>query len=364
MSIARSTANSSPNTPDDDGFGLVDALIALGLLVMVVSTTYLAMYDVVTQAGVARQRVAATELAEQWLETIANDPLTTLQAYIGHNVLLTPTPVTIVGTQFAASAHLEWSGTGSAPSLCLSGNPPQVITATVTVNWNVNVTLAETTVINPPYGTAVPTDGWVSVRVIGATGSDPPADVSSVVVAIDGTDYTPDQYGCVYQQEPAGTYTVAVSSAPGGPLFISSQENQAPSTAVTVVAGLTAFASFHYDQASTLTFSASAPATAATGMPISVGNPELTPLPWFVAVPAGATSTSATLFPYLSGYDVWFGDCTAEQPATPVNVGAPVAGSSNAVITGLAELSLEVEAAEGAAGTVLCRSPLSPLSPR
>lgn len=332
----------------DDGFGLIDALVALGLLLTIVVTTYLVMYDVIEQTGVARQRVAATELAEQLLEQIANDPLSTLQGYIGHNVLLTPTPVTIVSTQFSASAHLEWSGTGSSPSLCLSGNPPQVITATVTVNWNVNVTLAETTVINPPYGTAVPTDGWVSVKITGASGSTPPAGVTSVVVGInDGphgsvTNYSPDDNGCVYQQEVPGSYTVTLSSPSGGPAFIDGQENPTPGASVAVIPGLTAFTPFGYDQAATVDFSPSSAAPAATGMPVAAGNAQLTPLPWRVVVSPGSSAVSAALFPYASGYQVWYGDCTVEQPTTPAEAPSTPAGSSSVQITGLVDLPMQI----------------------
>jgi hypothetical protein len=332
----------------EEGFGLVEAILALGLFITIVLTTYYVMYDTIEQTGVARQRVAATELAEQWLEKIANDPLTTLQSYIGHNVVLTPTPVNIVATSFTATAHLEWTGEGNSPSLCLSGNPPQVITATVVVNWNVNVTLAETTVINPPYGTAVPTDGWVSVQITGSSGSGPPAGVNNVVVGInDGphgavTNYAPDDNGCVYQQEPPGSYTVTLSSPTGGPAYIDGQENPTPSTSTTVIPGLTSFTSFHYDQAATVTFTASAAASAATGMPVSVGNAQLTPLPRRVVVLAGSSAVSASLYPYPSGYQVWYGDCAAEQPGAPAEVASPPAGSATAQITGLVDLPLAV----------------------
>ncbi|HUO49176.1 MAG TPA: hypothetical protein VMU09_10110, partial [Acidimicrobiales bacterium] len=323
-------------------------LIALGLLVVIVVATYLAMYGTLEETAHARQRVAATELAEQWLDKIAQLPLSTLQGYIGHNVVLTPSPVTIVGTAFNASAHLEWSGEGSSPSLCLSGNPPQVITATVTVNWNVSISLAETTVINPPYGTAVPTDGWVSVQITGSSGSHAPMGVNAVVVGInDGphgaiTNYSPDDTGCVYQQEPPGTYTVTLSSPPGGPQFIDGQENPNPSTSATVVAGLASFTSFHYDEAATVNFAASSGSPAATGMPVAVGNGQLIPLPWRTIVPAGSSATSMALYPYPSGYQVWYGDCPAEQPTTPSEVATAPGATASAMVTGLADLPLQV----------------------
>lgn len=330
----------------EGGFGLVESVIALAILLSIMVATSYLIASVLGQASNARQRVSATGLAEQWLETLSNDPLTTLQADMNQTVTLSST--TVAGVPYTVKAYLDWSGDGLAPSLCKSGSPPQVIRATVTVSWEVTNSLAETTVINPPYGTAVPTDGYLSVQILGTDGSDPPAGVTNVPVVInDGTGgaqetYLPDTNGCVYRQDPPGSYTVTLGSPTGGPQFVDWQETPAPTSSATVVAGLTSFTTFHFDQASTVQFGSSGTPPAATGLPVSVGNAQLTPIPWATVVAAGSATSSAVLFPYESGYSVWYGDCLAEEPSTPTEVATQPATSSTATIGGLSVLQLAI----------------------
>jgi len=165
---------------DDDGFGLVEVMLSLSvLLVVLVSTSYL-IDNVVQQAATSREKVAATELAEQWLEHLSNDPISSLQAYIAKDVQLTATPVSVANILYTVWGHLEWADTGATHSLCTSGNPPQVIRATVTVKW-AGQALGETTIINPPYGTVVPGDGFLSVQIYGLNAPNPPADTANLV---------------------------------------------------------------------------------------------------------------------------------------------------------------------------------------
>jgi len=327
----------------EDGFGLLDAVLALVVLLVILIATSNLVSDVLKQTAHAKEQVSATEIAEQWLERLANDPLATLQSDINHVVSLTATPVVVAGIGYSASAQLAWADAGASQNACTSGNPPQVILATVTVSWGAGQTLAETTIINPPYGTAVPTDGYISVQIVGSTGTAPPGGVTGLQVTInDGpggtlTTYTPDVNGCVFQQEVPGTYTVTLSNSSGG--YIDWQENTAPSTSLTVVSGVTSPWSFHFDQSSTVQFMPGS-VPIATGMPVSVGNGQLLPVPWKTVATGG--STSSNLFPYPSGYSVWYGDCAAEEPSSPAMVATSPGGTSTATITGMAPLELQV----------------------
>jgi hypothetical protein len=312
------------------------------------------------KAATNRAKVAATELAEQWLEKMANATLTTLQADISRDVLLTPTPVTIGGIPFSVWSHLEWADTGVSPSLCTSGNPPQVIRATITVKWAVTQQLGETSIINPPYGTVVPGYGFLSIQIQGASAPLAPADTNNLINVPVGvtpqggstTTYNPDQYGCVYLLEPLGTYGVSLASPAGGPTFIDWQEKLTPSqpSVQVVTAGLPAFVpAFHFDEAGTVNLGPSGGTPIATGMPISVSNGgNLQPSGTKVVVAAGSGITSAQLFPYTSAYSVWYGDCSAvagvtrEQPSSPTTVTVTPKGTIAASITGLYTLSLSV----------------------
>ena len=302
----------------------------------------------------------------------------------------------------------------------------------------------ETTVLNPPYGTVIPGDGFLSIQIYGLNVPSPPADTANLVnvpvtvtpittlatgltsgtanisslsvtgltnpvaagdsitigsgsttqvvtaqnavvvgtgtqtIAISptftananyaagtsvhdaawtATTYNPDQYGCVYLLEPLGYYTVSLASPSGGPKFIDYQENLTPSSPNqdVTVSGLPVFVpTFHYDEAGTVTFSPSAAAPIATGMPISVSNGSNLLSGIATMVPAGGSATSALLFPYSSAYSVWYGDCqppphgsTMEEPATPATVSVTPKGSSSVSITGLGVLTVNATRSSG-----------------
>jgi hypothetical protein len=312
----------------------------------------------------------------------------------------------------------------------------------MTVKWGTNQSLGETSIINPPYGTVISGDGFVSIQILGTNAGSPPADttnlinvpvsvtpittlntalssgVSTTTLTVSGltqavangdsitigsgsqaqvvtasaatavgtgtqtitvtsfkptssfaagtaiadaawggaTVYNPDQNGCVYLQEPLGKYSVSLASPSGGPTFIDYQEyptpgvtGQNPVTVTVSTSGLEAVpVQFHYDEAGTVTFSPSAAAPIATGMPISVGNSSLQPSGTDVIVAHGATATSAQLFPYTTGYTIWYGDCTTqgtviqEQPTGATTFALSPQGTASALITGLDTLTLAV----------------------
>ncbi|HLI73177.1 MAG TPA: hypothetical protein VKU86_04805 [Acidimicrobiales bacterium] len=365
-SHARRRGQSGPDQAGESGFGLVEVLLSLTVLLTVLVASAYLVDNIMQQAATNRAKVAATELAETWLEKMSSASLPTLQADIARDVLLTPTPVTVGGIPFSVWSHLEWADTGTSPSLCTSGNPPQVIRATMTVKWPIGQQLGETSIINPPYGAVVPGDGFLSVQIQGASAPLPPADTANLVnVAVNvtpqggsATTYNPDQYGCVYLEEPLGTYSVSLASPAGGPTFIDWQEQLTPSqpSVSVVTAGLPAFVpAFHFDEAGTINFGPAGGTPIATGMPISISNGgNLQPSGTKVVVAAGSGTTSAQLFPYTSAYSVWYGDCTTvagttkEEPSSPATVTMTARGTQNVAITGLYTLSLSVSRSGGA----------------
>jgi hypothetical protein len=238
----------------------------------------------------------------------------------------------------------------------------------MTVKWGAGLnalSLGETSIINPPYGALVPGDGFLSIQIAGRSAPAAPTDTTNlinVVVSVtpsggSTTTYNPDQYGCVYLQEPLGTYGISLASPSGGPTFIDWQENLTPSQPSVSVSteGLPAFVpTFHFDEAGTVTFSPSASAPAATNMPISVSNGgNLQPSGTAVVVVAGSNATSAALFPYATPYSVWYGDCTTvagntkEQPASPTTFALTPKGTTTAAITGLYTLAITATRAGG-----------------
>jgi type II secretory pathway pseudopilin PulG len=134
---------------------LVEAMVAIViLLVVLVPATYL-MDSAVQQSAQAREKVAATELAEQALEQLGNSSLSTLEGELDTSFFIANT--TVAGVKYKTTGFLTWQGAGSAPDLCSSGSPPVSISATATVSWGSGSSknLAEQSVISPSYGLPV-----------------------------------------------------------------------------------------------------------------------------------------------------------------------------------------------------------------
>jgi len=129
-------------------------MIAIVLLLIVLIPSTQLIETTVQQAVNTKDRVAATEMAEQGLEIISDDSITTLESHLNTTWLLF-TPVTVAGVTYTVDGYITWLGVGNNPDLCTAGSPPQVMSATATVTWGKGFKLAESMVINPPYGLAV-----------------------------------------------------------------------------------------------------------------------------------------------------------------------------------------------------------------
>lgn len=412
------------------GVGLVDVLVAITVLMVVMVPAAYLIDSTVQQTASAREQVSATELAEQELETLNNDPLTLLESSLDHTVVQS-TP-SVGGQAYTVSTYLTWQGVGSEPDLCSSGSPPQSISASAIVTWGtapIN-SLAEQSVIDPPYtqpsfdlstaltsghsyssitattsqtisagsvltigaGTAVdqnvtvpsnqtgttiavssftanaaypqgttvalPDEGFLGVQINGVSGSAPTgvSGVSVQVTSVTGgatTTYYPDTNGCVYEEEVPGTYYVTLGSSTNPP-FIDQYENTAPSTQnapyseQVVTAGSATVWTATFNQGGKVNFAPSGGVTVAGGTPVSVGNTGIPTSSWATVVAAGSSATSATLYPFTSSYTVWYGDCLAEEPASPSTVSAVAGQTSSVSVTGLVNLTVQPETSTGA----------------
>ncbi|MFZ0668688.1 MAG: prepilin-type N-terminal cleavage/methylation domain-containing protein, partial [Acidimicrobiales bacterium] len=139
---------------DESGFGLIEVVIAITvLLVVLVPASYL--IDVaVQQTASAKDKVTATELADQGLEQLGQDPLSLLETYLDTYHKLNS--YIVAGVTYTVTSYLPWQGAGNVPDLCASGSPPQEISATAIVSWGPgHQKIAEQSVIAPSYGLAV-----------------------------------------------------------------------------------------------------------------------------------------------------------------------------------------------------------------
>jgi Tfp pilus assembly protein PilV len=429
------------------GFGLLDVLLALVvLLVVIIPATYL-IDTTVQQSASARSKVAATELAEQELEALNNSTLATLEGFL--NTTTTVGTQSVSNVTYTTSVYLDWKGTGASPNLCSAGTPPQSMSANATVSWGTATTqqVTEESVIDPPYnqpgfnisggtttsgkttsglvsgdayssltattaqtiasgssltigaGTsenqsvttsladsgmttisvatftanstypsdtavALPDEGYLGVQLDGVSGS-APTSVNQVTVSIQqysasspnpnpSSTYTPDANGCVYAEELPGTYVVRLSSSTSPP-FVDTYENATPQSGQdgisnpVVTAGSTTIVTFNYNQSGKVNFAPAGSVPIATGLPVSIANTSEGSTGTDLGVIAsGSTSTYAYLYPFTSSYSIWYGDCTDEQPSTPLSVTVNGGATTSASITGLADVAVDPVTAAGA----------------
>jgi Tfp pilus assembly protein PilV len=138
-----------------DGVGLLEVVIAISVLLLALVPAAYLIDSSVQQTTTDKAKIAATELADQELETLNNLPLTALEADLGRT--FSAGYQTVAGVRYSVSAYLSWhgtSGSSSSPDLCSSGSPPVSISASAMVSWGVGgqtQKLAEQSVIDPPY---------------------------------------------------------------------------------------------------------------------------------------------------------------------------------------------------------------------
>jgi Tfp pilus assembly protein PilV len=244
----------------DEGISLVEVMVAFTiLLITVLPLTYL-LTSAVSSAANSRQRVAALQLADSWLEVLSNTTLPTNSS--GAIVTNTPTdPSTfqgitatstqipkspLAGTAFAVTAEFTTQSVSNQgqSDLCSSGQPPSpshpaVILLQVKVSWNHgNNSVTDTTAVNYPQP-GLQTQGFLAVQLsnsgsLDVNGNNPSDRLQAVPVSLTETSQTnatdpwvasnsthtltlyPDENGCVFAQVPTGNYSVAVAQPSSG----------------------------------------------------------------------------------------------------------------------------------------------------
>lgn len=140
---------------------------------------------------------------------------------------------------------------------------------------------------------------------------------------------------------------------------VGDQELATPTQNASVSVGQTVSIQFQYDNPATITATFPATPAPATGMSLSVANTGLQPYGQFTFAPtytAGATVTSPNLFPYASGYTLFAGNCTDNNPlgkdtshtvlyptATPPIITVTPNGAANAGTVPLYSVAVHVQ---------------------
>ncbi len=268
---------------NDQGFGLIEVIVALSLLMIATVPIELLVATITGQAAQVREKVAASGVAEQWLEHYNNLPLSSFPANLPATI--TEPDTTIAGTNYHASVQLQWAESGLAGNLCTPGSTPQVISAIANVTWGSAIQatagynrVQEQTVINPPYGLLQPDQGFLAIQVNGAAGPLTTPIGQTVTATIAPSPYagggasaalTVPAGGCIFTAAANGTYTVTLSSSgTSSPyLYVDNNEHTNPaSVALTVSSGTTTSDIMTYDEGGAISLSYPSTAGLAGGM--------------------------------------------------------------------------------------------------
>jgi Tfp pilus assembly protein PilV len=267
----------------DDGFGLIEVLVAFVLLMTVTIPSSLLLGDVLAQTSTNRASVAAGQLAEQALESahgVLSSAMTgSCDEQMPCTVVLADQVVDHI--TYHTKLHFEWALIGNASAdVCTSLVVPQVASATATVSWGPGLhSLSESSIVNLPYTPTNLNDGFLAVQVNGVTNrasAGQPANFGQpgVVVTVTsdgGTNVTfpvTDSHGCAFAAVPANLSTSCPASAPtctnytitlsppadASTAYVDQQLNTSPSANVTLApTQVTGPPLFTYDRAALIT---------------------------------------------------------------------------------------------------------------
>ncbi len=255
---------------DELGFGLMEVVIALALLLGIVLPMSYLLGTVLQQTGDTKASIAAGLIAEQQLEQAHSVLSAAMTA--GSSSVCTPThgtgpdlpctipepSQTVQNFKYNISLYFQWTDIAGSADVCTSGRIPQVVLAQVTVSWGPTLrSVSQSSVINLPYIATNPLNGFLAVQVNGADGSGTQGvlvTATNSAASYTNAGYT-DSLGCAFLTVPAATpgYTVSLSAPSGGGVYVDQTNNPAPSVPSQAVStqGITTVP-FIYDQAATV----------------------------------------------------------------------------------------------------------------
>ncbi len=333
---------------DDDGFTLVEVVVAMMVFAMIATGFLYVMTSGLTLSRDTRARIVAANLASQQVDIERS------RASV-FDIVNSTRDVELNGDTFHVAVSTSWAFSNGTSATCQAGDATGSIRYkefTVEVTWDnmsasaqpvySDSTLTPRTKINDP------TLGTVLVGVIDAAG----AGVSGVTVNLATSasasvaSATTDSDGCAYLLKvPAGSFTASVSKTG----YVNEQQLSTPTATVEVTAGGASRLSFAYDRAVTFTTtyadgSATLPTNLTTSLVSTYGSSLFTST-------TTANPKSLAAYPISSGYSLLAGpyaetpenaatSCLATDPgqwtATSTTSGVrpdPVAGLRGTTVT-------------------------------
>ncbi|WP_167581633.1 prepilin-type N-terminal cleavage/methylation domain-containing protein [Kineococcus rubinsiae] len=305
---------------DDEGFTLLEVVIALVLFGIVASATAAVLVRGVAGSSDNRARAAAANIAAQTMDTLRQSGATG-QGYTG---LATRQlgDVVVQGRTYSVFASVTAVRKANAGSPCAAGGLSDEIfkKVGVTVTWpasgSVQPVRSDTIVQNPGVAADL-TKGAVGVVVAGPAAQPQPR---VPVTLSSGATQVTDDSGCAYFSGlPAGNYT-ATATAPG---YVNPSGGQSATQTAGVVAASATVVNLTYAKAATprITFGTAGPNGTLDPAYVFYGTPGFTLNSGTSSFP-GTTSTGVVtpvLYPAASGYETWLGGCVSEAPTSRVS---------------------------------------------
>ncbi len=333
-----------PGARGEQGFALIEALVAATLLV-IMALGFLAALDAAARGSADnKSRAQAASLAQQDMERMRALNVTALT---GTNSSRTQTVGNVTYTIVSRAIWIDDS-TGSAT--CSGGaSNADYLKVSSTVTWPTMGAIkpvTSTTIVAVPNGSFGSGQGSIQALVEDHT----PLGIPGLPVNLSGpstSTLSTDGAGCVFWGYlPVGTYTVGLNQAG----YVDQSGNQAVSQSASVVGGSTTNLVFDYDRAANLDVSfdtqVGASTQVASAKSIMLGNAALTTPRQFTSGSAATTISSGySLFPFSNGYAVWGGSCTGAKPSTygqSMPTVTPAPGGTQAVTVRLPALNIVV----------------------
>lgn len=262
-------AHSGLHRRGDDGFGMIDCIVAMVILLGVLIPAGYLFTNVLSQAASARQRITALSVAEQWIENLNNSgPAADSNNQPEVGTSFSEPSSTLSGITYSVTARFKWTdASGGTPDFCTTAISP-VLGLQVTVSWGLGQSITDQAILNFPASGNL-TDGYLAIQVDGDPAGSPPVDVfnnawssrvQNVPVQVSGSNLTtpysltPDSNGCTFLQLSPGTYTVQVGPGPTSSYVAnyneSSSETQALAnqSSITVTDAEITEVEFQYDE--------------------------------------------------------------------------------------------------------------------
>jgi prepilin-type N-terminal cleavage/methylation domain-containing protein len=333
---------------NQDGFTIIELMVAITVFALLMAAAALGMNGALNLTRNNRQRAVAANLAATQVDNIQATDFSNI------NIGYSQTTQAVDGVNYTINVNTEWVGPQTLTSDCAGGSNanPAYLRASISVSWdNMGGTLPvqDQTLVTPPVGTFDSNSGNIGILVLDRSA----APENNIPVTINGPSGTDTVFttadGCAFfaYLDP-GSYTVSLSS--GG--YVNDQNVANPTQTVAVVAGSTVQTQVNYDRAATLnlTMVGGAGGAVPNNLPYTIFNTGLLPTGAKRISGAGLTGpnrTISSLYPYLSGYQVWAGSCLdadpqgqmpgggayypgkVRDPALPVNPGGATSGNIN-----------------------------------